>query len=194
MSTKLLGTVLLAATVLTGGILLQGPLTPSFALSPSERITPLPPVSLLPEDAWGDGQSSGPSVQGDAARLAGLMRQAEAIVTGTVIGEAHALDGRAAVTTVEVRDWLKGGASRYIRIAQRVGEGGDLLRSGESYLLLLGSVPGNTADMYRICGTKGEGRFGERDGAWSNDDPLLTQALQSWSEQQPAALAAKLAP
>lgn len=194
MSIKLLGTALLTAVLLSGGMLMQGPLTPSFALSPPEVIEPLPPVHLNWEDSdSGDDQAGDPGVQGDEARLLRLMQQSDAIVTGTVIGEAHALNGTAAVTTLEVRDWLKGGDARYIRIVQTACEGGKLLQSGESYLLMLGAAAGQAPDLYRISGRACEGKFTQLDGSWANDDPLLTNALQAWSAKQPAAMAAKLA-
>lgn len=193
MSIKLFGTVLLAAVLLAGGLLLNGPLTPSFALSPAEQIVPLPPVHL---DFPANGQENaagGPAVQGDAARLLNLMNAADAIATGTVIAEAHALDGNSAVTTLEVRDWLKGGTARYIRIVQSVGTGSSPLCSGESYLLMLRADQGQAPDVYRIAGKAGEGKFTQIGGGWTNDDPLLTTALQNWSQKQPAALAKKLA-
>ncbi|CAI6081563.1 hypothetical protein [Cohnella sp. JJ-181] len=194
MSIKLLGPVLLAAVLLSGIALLNGPLTPSFALSPSEHIVPLPPLRLdLHEHGQGDGAGAPAAAHGDAARLLGLMTAADAVVTGTVIAEAHALDGGAAVTTLEVRDWLKGGTSHYIRVVQSAGAGGALLRSGESYLLLLREDQAQAPDMYRIAGAAGEGRFAQQDGGWVNDDPQLTTALQFWSRKQPAALAKKLA-
>lgn len=193
MSIKLLGPVLLAAVLLTGVALLNGPLTPSFALSPSEQIMPLPPVHLdLHEQGQGDGTGAPAAAQGDAARLLGLMNGADAVVTGTVIAETHALDGGAAVATLEVRDWLKGGTSHYIRIVQSSAAGGSLLCSGESYLLLLRADQTLAADMYRIAGKAGDGKFVQRDGGWVNDDPLMTTALQCWSQKQPAALAKKL--
>ncbi|MDG0794346.1 hypothetical protein OMP38_28545 [Cohnella ginsengisoli] len=193
MSIKLFGTVLLAVVLLAGGLLLNGPLTPSFALSPAEQIVPLPPVHLdLPAHGQDDA-AGGPADQGDAARLLSLMNAADAVVTGTVIAEAHALDGNSAVTTLEVRDWLKGGTSRYIRIVQSPNAGGSLLCSGESYLLMLRADQTQAPDVYRIAGKASEGKFAQQDGRWANDDPLLTTALQAWSQKQPAALVKKLA-
>ncbi|MFD2331234.1 hypothetical protein ACFSR7_18435 [Cohnella sp. GCM10020058] len=193
MSIKLFGTVLLAAALIVSGLLLKGPLTPSFALSPAEQIVPLPPVHLdFPASGQEDAEN-GPTVQGDAARLLNLMNSADAIVTGTVIAEAHALDGNSTVTTLEVRDWLKGGTARYIRIVQSANAGSSLLCSGESYLLMLRADQGLSPDLYRIAGKAGEGKFAQMDGGWTNDDPLLTTALQYWSQKQPAAMAKKLA-
>ncbi|MDI4650092.1 hypothetical protein [Cohnella hashimotonis] len=193
MSIKLFGSVLLAAALLVGGLLLNGPLTPSFALSPAEQIVPLPPVHLdFPEGGQEDA-AGGPAVQGDAARLLNLMNAADAVVTGTVIAEAHALDGNSSVTTLEVRDWLKGGTARYIRIVQSSNTGSSLLCSGESYLLMLRADQGQAPDVYRIAGKAGEGKFAQMDGGWTNDDPLLTTALQYWTQKQPAAMAQKLA-
>lgn len=64
---------------------------------------------------------------------------------------------------------------------------------GESYLLMLRADQGQAPDVYRIAGKAGEGKFAQTGGGWTNDDPLLTTALQNWSQKQPAALAKKLA-
>ncbi|MBB6669824.1 hypothetical protein [Cohnella nanjingensis] len=177
----------LAGTVTLAGSILIGAMNPQFALSSAVRsvissdsdhrgspsATPPPMRPVTDPGSYGDGQSS----------LQHLIDASSLIVSGTVIAQAIRQDGRAVISTVEVRNRLKGASPFHIRVIQN-GQFGDagLLQSGEKYILSMNPQPDATPDTYYIVGGGIQGLFLQSGGTLKNEDPAMDADLQAMSD------------
>ncbi|MCC3377444.1 hypothetical protein [Cohnella sp. REN36] len=179
----------LIGTMTLAGSLLLGAMNPQFALisavqsahSPDPARPAAPSdTSLHPQQppaesvSYADGQAS----------LKQLVDASSLIVTGTVIAQASRQDGRAVISTVEVRDRLKGTSIFHIRVIQP-GQLGDpaLLQSGESYALCLNPQLDASSDTYYIVGGGIQGMFLRNGHLLRNSDAAMAADLQALSDQ-----------